>query len=57
MPIGRLNPGESHEIEMVLSFLAHGRFEIAAHARARSTPDSEKGSGSGSLSAVVREET
>lgn len=56
VPIGRLEPGETQEVEMALSFLAFGRFEITANVRALDAPGMETTGGAGVLTAVVRAE-
>ncbi|KAF8212193.1 TRAPP II complex [Mycena galopus ATCC 62051] len=53
VPIGRLESGESREIETGLCFLAYGRFEISAEARVIGSPESK---GTGRLTAMVRAE-
>ncbi|KAF7363484.1 hypothetical protein MSAN_01004300 [Mycena sanguinolenta] len=53
VPIGRLESGESREIETGLCFLAYGRFEISAEARIVGSIESK---GMGRLTAMVRAE-
>ncbi|CAK5277407.1 unnamed protein product [Mycena citricolor] len=53
LPIGRLEPDESHEVETGLCFLAYGRFELSAEAR---IVGSRECKGTGRLVAVVRAE-
>jgi hypothetical protein len=56
IPIGRLQSGESDEVETALCFLAYGRFEISAQAwvLGATQTDTYRG-GNGHLTAVVRE--
>ncbi|KAJ7632643.1 transport protein Trs120 or TRAPPC9 TRAPP II complex subunit-domain-containing protein [Roridomyces roridus] len=51
--IGRLESGESREIDTGLCFLAHGRYEISAEAKVVGSSDSK---GRGQLTAIVRAE-
>ncbi|KAF7294900.1 hypothetical protein MIND_01027900 [Mycena indigotica] len=53
VPIGRLESGESREIETGLCFLAYGRYEISAEAKIVGSTESK---GSGRLTAMVRAE-
>ncbi|KAJ7097903.1 TRAPP II complex [Mycena belliarum] len=57
VPIGRLESGESHEIETGLCFLAYGRYEISAEAKVvGSAESSAESKGRGRLTAMVRAE-
>jgi len=53
VPIGRLESGESREVETGLCFLAYGRFEISAEAK---VVGSSENKGKGRLTAMVRAE-
>lgn len=53
VPIGRLESGESREVETGLCFLAYGRFEILAEAKIVGATESK---GTGRLTAMVRAE-
>ncbi|KAF7338264.1 hypothetical protein MVEN_02051700 [Mycena venus] len=53
VPIGRLESGESREVETGLCFLAYGRFEISAEAKVVGSTESK---GTGRLTAMVRAE-
>ncbi|KAJ7063346.1 TRAPP II complex [Mycena amicta] len=53
VPVGRLDSGESCEIETGLCFLAYGRYEISAEAK---TVGSSESKGTGRLTAMVRVE-
>ncbi|KAJ7046805.1 TRAPP II complex [Mycena alexandri] len=53
VPIGRLESGESCEVETGLCFLAYGRFEISAEAKVVGSSESK---GTGRLTAMVRAE-
>ncbi|KAJ7235474.1 TRAPP II complex [Mycena haematopus] len=53
VPIGRLESGESREVETGLCFLAYGRFEISAEAKVVGSAESK---GTGRLTAMVRAE-
>ncbi|KAJ6496720.1 TRAPP II complex [Mycena vitilis] len=54
VPIGRLESGESREVETGLCFLSHGRFEISAEAKVVGFAAESKGIGR--LTAMVRSE-
>lgn len=56
LPIGRLESGESREVENGVCFLAFGRFYISAHARIVGVPRADARAGSGRLTAIVRAE-
>ncbi|KAF7304920.1 hypothetical protein MKEN_01206300 [Mycena kentingensis (nom. inval.)] len=53
VPVGRLESGESREIETGLCFLSYGRYEISAEAR---TVGSDESNGTGRLTVMVRAE-
>ncbi|KAJ7452373.1 TRAPP II complex [Mycena galericulata] len=53
VPIGRLESGESREVETGLCFLAYGRYEISAEAKVVGSTESK---GTGQLTAMVRVE-
>jgi len=53
VPIGRLESGESREIETGLCFLAYGRYEILVEAKVVGSAESK---GAGRLTAMVRAE-
>ncbi|KAJ7709879.1 TRAPP II complex [Mycena rosella] len=54
VPIGRLESGESREVETGLCFLAYGRYEISAEAKVVGFAESK---GTGRLTAMVRAES
>ncbi|KAG6866933.1 hypothetical protein C0991_003849 [Blastosporella zonata] len=55
LAVGRLESGESRELEAAVCFLATGRFEISAEVRIFDAPRSETGrAGIGHLTAIVR---
>ncbi|GLB34932.1 putative transport protein Trs120 or TRAPPC9, TRAPP II complex subunit [Lyophyllum shimeji] len=56
MPVGRLEPGESREIDTALCFLVYGRFEISAEATSFDSPRTDARAGIGHLIAVVKGE-
>jgi hypothetical protein len=53
VPIGRLETGESREVETGVCFLSYGRFEISAEAKVVGFAESK---GTGRLTAMVRAE-
>lgn len=53
VPVGRLESGESREIETGLCFLAFGRYEISAEAKVGGSSECK---GAGRLAALVRAE-
>lgn len=55
IPIGRLQSGESGEVEMALCFLAYGRFEISARACILGAMHPDNRVGNGQLTAIVKE--
>lgn len=54
LAVGRLESGESREVETAVCFLAYGRFEISADVRAFDSPWGDTRAGLGHLVAVVR---
>jgi len=57
IPLGHLEAGETRELEMAVSFLSQGRFEIRAEVRVLGASRSERGAGVGHLKAVVCEKS
>lgn len=55
-PLGTLEAGDSHVLEMALTFLSQGRFEIHAGVRTLGAPRNARRTGEGLLTAVVREQ-
>jgi hypothetical protein len=56
IPLGRIESGETGEVETAVCFLSQGRFEICAEVHILGAPRSERKAGVGQLRAVVREE-
>jgi hypothetical protein len=56
LPIGRLESGESREVETPLCFLSYGRFEVLAEIRILGGLRIGSGAGIGQLIAIVQED-
>ncbi|RDB21392.1 hypothetical protein Hypma_011623 [Hypsizygus marmoreus] len=54
LPVGRLESGESREVDISICFLAYGRFEISAEVRAFDSRQLDTRAGIGLLVAVVQ---
>ena len=55
LAIGRLDEGESKEVEVALCFIAYGYFEIFSQVRAFDASRMDTRSGLGRLTAIVRD--
>jgi hypothetical protein len=56
IPLGRLDVGESREVETIVCFLSSGRFEIGADVRRLGTAEGgDRTVGVGQLKAIVQE--
>ena len=56
LAIGRLDEGESREVEVALCFIAYGYFEIFSQARAFDASRMDTRAGVGRLTAIVRDD-
>lgn len=54
LSLGRLESGESREVETPLCFLAYGRFEVVADVRTFGIAQPHNKAGLGQLTAIVR---
>lgn len=57
IPLGRIESGETGDVETAVCFLSQGRFEIFAEVHILGASRSERKAGRGQLKAIVREET